>query len=306
MKLKRWLPVLLAGLLLWPHPGVQAQAEDASGTLTLQLTEEGEREGVRFSLEKVATLEDGNYRLLDAYTDTGVDLNGLKTAADLAEAAQNLAQAAPEQPVQAVEMRTDSNGEARAILDTGVWLARQRDGAGYGWIAPFLCAIPSWDLDSQHMTWDTVVQPKREPFPDLVIEKVDEQGHPVTGLDFRFVLEQDGQRQEGVTDPETGTVRFDLRWGSSAISEEKAPAGYEKSTRVIRVSLGDTVLVDGREADIQDGVIRVAYVNRKEPAAPGRTPTGLDSRAGLWLAAGLAAAAGMALVFALLRKRSDS
>ena len=156
------------------------------------------------------------------------------------------------------------------------------------------------------MTWDTVVQPKREPFPDLVIEKVDEQGHPVTGLDFRFVLEQDGQRQEGVTDPETGTVRFDLRWGSSAISEEKAPAGYEKSTRVIRVSLGDTVLVDGREADIQDGVIRVAYVNGKEPAAPGRTPTGLDSRAGLWLAAGLAAAAGMALVFALLRKRSDS
>lgn len=86
MKLKRWLPVLLAGLLLWPHPGVQAQAEDAAGTLTLQLTEEGEREGVRFSLEKVATLEDGNYRLLDAYTDTGVDLNGLKTAADLAQA----------------------------------------------------------------------------------------------------------------------------------------------------------------------------------------------------------------------------
>ncbi len=64
--------------------------------------------------------------------------------------------------------------------------------------------------------------------------------------------------------------------------------------------------MDGREADIQDGVIRVAYVNRKEPAAPGRTPTGLDSRAGLWVAAGLAAAAGMALVFALLRKRSDS
>ncbi|WP_305084373.1 collagen binding domain-containing protein [uncultured Faecalibaculum sp.] len=301
MKLKKWLPVLLAGLLLWPAARLKAQESEPGGTLTLELTEDGDRDGVRFSLEQVASLRDGRYELLEPYEKTGIDINSLGTAADLEQAAATLAdEVSPDQSD--IQLRTDSQGIARTALDMGVWLVRQTDGAGYGWIAPFLCAIPSWDLAAGDMTWDTVVQPKRTPFPRLVVEKVDESGRPVTGQDFRFVLERDGQSLELPADPATGTVSVDLRWGSGRIREDQAPAGFVKSSRVIQVNVADGITVDGEPVQAENGVIRIRYENRRQPAAAGRTPTAMMSGQGIWMA-GLGAAAALGVVFVLLRKQ---
>lgn len=304
MKLKKWLLALLVSLLMMPVHAVQAEDNTAAGTLTLQLTDQGDREGVRFQLEKAADIRDGNYVLTSPFEDARVDLNGLKTAAEMEQAALELAELSESHSseVEPVEIRTDSEGTAWAELDMGVWLVRQTDGAGYGWIAPFLCAVPSWDTEGNDMTWDTVVQPKREAFPKLVIEKVDEAGNPVTGQDFSFVLERDGQQVPGAADQATGTVTFDLRWGKVDVTEAAAPAGYEKSSRVVKIELGQDVKVDGTPVVPQDGLIRVQYKNRKQPSVPEKTPTGLESGKSLWAAAGLIALAGLGIAFTLLRR----
>lgn len=95
---------------------------------------------------------------------------------------------------------------------------------------------------------------------------------------------------------------MDLRWGSGRIREDLAPAGFVKSSRVIQVNVADGITVDGEPVQAENGVIRIRYENRRQPAAAGRTPTAMMSGQGIWMA-GLGVAAALGIVFVLLRKQ---
>lgn len=164
-----------------------AYDHDQQTGITIQLQDIGSPMGnVPFRCYQVGQLSDGanvEWEPVPALKDVGVDLNALDTARDLQQAAQLLAQKAPEAGVAAREATTDTAGKARFTgLEQGVYLLVQADTAQYGTCAPFLIAVPysedgSWVYHAEAaVKGESLPPPTQQPPPS---PQTGDQSNPV-------------------------------------------------------------------------------------------------------------------------------
>ena len=130
------------------------------GSITIKLADaknNQSKEGVEFSISKIADIEDGLYKVKEDYKGVEVDLNNIKTANDLELAAELFKKVAKTDNL----MKTNANGECNiGDLDVGVYLVYAKNIANYDNITPFIVSIPSWNETDKSMSYDILVIPK--------------------------------------------------------------------------------------------------------------------------------------------------
>ena len=130
------------------------------GSITIKLADaknNQSKEGVEFSISKIADIEDGLYKVKEDYKSVEVDLNNIKTANDLELAAELFKKVAKTDNL----MKTNANGECNIDdLDVGVYLVYAKNIANYDNITPFIVSIPSWNEKDKSMSYDIQVIPK--------------------------------------------------------------------------------------------------------------------------------------------------
>lgn len=233
-------PIQAQEIELKPDSSVQEK-----GSIHVELEETKDRlsrEGVELSLVRVADIQDGSYVLDEPYRSADVDMNDIKTAQGLQEAADTL-RPLVKSPLQA--KRTDAQGIVDFTdLKVGVYLLYVSDQAGYETIQPTLISVPMWDETAKQMNYHIEVFPKHAPLPALHVRKVDYYDHKSILKEAEFTLYSDAECTEAIktekTDPKDGIASFDgLLYQSVYIKETKAPAGYQLSDEVVKVTIDD-------------------------------------------------------------------
>ena len=233
-------PIQAQEIELKPDSSVQEK-----GSIHVELEETKDRlsrEGVELSLVRVADIQDGSYVLDEPYRSADVDMNDIKTAQGLQEAADTL-RPLVKSPLQA--KRTDAQGIVDFTdLKVGVYLLYVSDQAGYETIQPTLISVPMWDETAKQMNYHIEVFPKHAPLPALHVRKVDYYDHKSILKEAAFTLYSDAGCTEVIktekTDPKDGVASFDgLLYQTVYIKETKAPAGYQLSDEVVKVTIDD-------------------------------------------------------------------
>lgn len=145
---------------------LQEIKEEQKGSILIQLEDTQkalDKENVKFSISKVADVIDGEYKLLDNLTSTGIDLNNLKNSNELEVAANKLAKVVEHENI----IATDNSGKGKIEdLEVGVYLVKAIDIANYENITPFLISIPTWNEVDKTMDYDVNAIPKHTPLPE--------------------------------------------------------------------------------------------------------------------------------------------
>ena len=153
------------------------------GSITIKLADaknNQSKEGVEFSISKIADIEDGLYKVKEDYKGVEVDLNNIKTATDLELAANLFKKVVSTDNI----LTTDKNGKCTIDdLDVGVYLLYATDISNYENITPFLVSIPSWNEADKTMSYDINVIPKHTKIIEEEKPKV-----PATGYDNKAYL----------------------------------------------------------------------------------------------------------------------
>lgn len=200
------------------------------------------REGVGLSLAYVATIKEGSYQLTEDYSSANVDLNAIESAEGLQEAADTL------QPLVKDAIQTKQTNVQGIVdftdLEVGVYLLYVSDQAGYETIQPTLISVPMWDETAKQMNYHIEVFPKHAPLPALHVRKVDYYDHKSILKEAEFTLYSDAECTEAIktekTDPKDGVASFDgLLYQTIYVKETKAPAGYQLSDEVVKVTIDD-------------------------------------------------------------------
>ena len=270
-------PIQAQEIELKPDPSVQEK-----GSIHVELEETKDRlsrEGVELSLARVADIKGGSYVLDDLYRSAGVDMNDIKTAQGLQEAADTL-RPLVKSPLQA--KRTDAQGIVDFTdLKVGVYLLYVSDQAGYETIQPTLISVPMWDETAKQMNYHIEVFPKHAPLPALHVRKVDHYDHKSILKEAEFTLYSDAECTEAIktekTDPKDGVASFDgLLYQTVYIKETKAPAGYQLSDEVVKVTIDDE-WVNG-----DDNLRTIVYADRPL-ATSGGPDTGDHTSVAGWI-----------------------
>lgn len=163
-------------------PDTPVPINKGSIKITLPDTSKKDDKGnVKFSLSKVSNVVDGEYKLMDNYKSSGVDLNKIKNSNDLEIAASMLNKVSSS----GTSLSTDSNGVcSKGDLDVGVYLVHATDIAKYENITPFIVSIPVWNESSKTMSFDVKVIPKHTPLP---VKELSKYRAPYTGNSDREV-----------------------------------------------------------------------------------------------------------------------
>lgn len=137
------------------------------GSISIKLedtTKNLSKNGVKLAVVQVADVIDGEFKLLDEYSESGVDLNSIANANELEIAANKLQKIAKSGNM----VTTDSNGSASVSeLPVGVYLIYAVDIAGYENITPSLVSIPTYSESIKGMSYDIEVFPKHTPLPEV-------------------------------------------------------------------------------------------------------------------------------------------
>ena len=270
-------PIQAQEIELKPDPSVQEK-----GSIHVELEETKDRlsrEGVELSLVRVADIQDGSYVLDEPYRSADVDMNDIKTAEGLQEAADTL-RPLVKSPLQA--KRTDAQGIVDFTdLKVGVYLLYVSDQAGYETIQPTLISVPMWDETTKQMNYHIEVFPKHAPLPALHVRKVDYYDHKSILKEAEFTLYSDAECTEVIktekTDPKDGVASFDgLLYQTVYIKETKAPAGYQLSDEVVKVTIDDE-WVNG-----DDNLRTIVYADRPL-ATSGGPDTGDHTSVAGWI-----------------------
>ena len=226
-----------------PQPMDLSTQEKGSIHVELEETQDKlSREGVGLSLAYVATIKEGSYQLTEDYSSANVDLNAIETAEGLQEAADTL------QPFVKDAIQTKQTNVQGIVdftdLEVGVYLLYVSDQAGYETIQPTLISVPMWDETTKQMNYHIEVFPKHAPLPALRVRKVDHYDHKSILKEAEFTLYSDAACTKIIkaekTDPKSGIAVFDgLIYGTVYVKETKAPAGYQLSKEVIKVTIND-------------------------------------------------------------------
>lgn len=270
-------PIQAQEIELKPDSSVQEK-----GSIHVELEETKDRlsrEGVELSLVRVADIQDGSYVLDEPYRSADVDMNDIKTAQGLQEAADTL-RPLVKSPLQA--KRTDAQGIVDFTdLKVGVYLLYVSDQAGYETIQPTLISVPMWDETAKQMNYHIEVFPKHAPLPALHVRKVDHYDHKSILKEAEFTLYSDAECTEAIktekTDPKDGIASFDgLLYQTVYIKETKAPAGYQLSDEVVKVTIDDE-WVNG-----DDNLRTIVYADRPL-ATSGGPDTGDHTSVAGWI-----------------------
>ena len=226
-----------------PQPMDPSTQEKGGVHVELEATQDKlSREGVGLSLAYVATIKEGSYQLTEDYSSANVDLNAIETAEGLQEAADTL------QPLVKDAIQTKQTNAQGIVnftdLKVGVYLLYVSDQAGYETIQPTLISVPMWDETAKQMNYHIEVFPKHAPLPALHVRKVDYYDHKSILKEAEFTLYSDAACTKIIkaekTDPKSGIAVFDgLIYGTVYVKETKAPAGYQLSKEVIKVTIND-------------------------------------------------------------------
>ena len=226
-----------------PQPMDLSTQEKGSIHVELEETQDKlSREGVGLSLAYVATIKEGSYQLTEDYSSANVELNAIETAEGLQEAADTL------QPLVKDAIQTKQTNAQGIVdftdLEVGVYLLYVSDQAGYETIQPTLISVPMWDETAKQMNYHIEVFPKHAPLPALHVRKVDYYDHKSILKEAEFTLYSDAACTKIIkaekTDPKSGIAVFDgLIYGTVYVKETKAPAGYQLSKEVIKVTIND-------------------------------------------------------------------
>lgn len=141
--------------------------EEKTGSIAIQLTDGkagSNKNGIRFSCVKVANVVAGEYVLDTRYQQSGVDLNGVDSAAALKTVAEKLSGYRTGEEKTAI---TDQNGAVSfSNLEVGVYLIQGEDNPTFDVIEPALIAIPTWSDEEKEMLYEVTMEPKHTPRPD--------------------------------------------------------------------------------------------------------------------------------------------
>lgn len=141
--------------------------EEKTGSIAIQLTDGkagSSKNGIRFSCVKVADVIAGEYVLDTRYQQSGVDLNGVDSAAALKTVAEKLSGYRTGEEKTAT---TDQNGAVSfSNLEVGVYLIQGEDNPTFDVIEPALIAIPTWSDEEKEMLYEVTMEPKHTPRPD--------------------------------------------------------------------------------------------------------------------------------------------
>ena len=108
-------------------------------------------------ISKVGYMEKGEFVMGEMYQDSGVDLNVLKTAKEMEEAAERLIKYSKS------GFLIESNEEGLAMLEDleeGVYLINSLENKEGETILPTLLFLPTWDEIEQKMLYDITIIPK--------------------------------------------------------------------------------------------------------------------------------------------------
>ena len=226
-----------------PQPMDLSTQEKGSIHVELEETQDKlSREGVGLSLTYVATIKEGSYQLTEDYSSANVELNAIETAEGQQEAADTL------RPLVKDAIQTKQTNVQGIVdftdLEVGVYLLYVSDQAGYETIQPTLISVPMWDETAKQMNYHIEVFPKHAPLPALNVRKVDYYDHKSILKEAEFTLYSDAACTKIIkaekTDPKSGIAVFDgLIYGTVYVKETKAPAGYQLSKEVIKVTIDD-------------------------------------------------------------------
>ena len=280
-----------------PQPMDPSTQEKGGVHVELEATQDKlSREGVGLSLAYVATIKEGSYQLTEDYSSANVDLNAIESAEGLQEAADTL------QPLVKDAIQTKQTNAQGIVnftdLKVGVYLLYVSDQAGYETIQPTLISVPMWDETAKQMNYHIEVFPKHAPLPALHVRKVDYYDHKSILKEAEFTLYSDAACTKIIkaekTDPKSGIAVFDgLIYGTVYVKETKAPAGYQLSKEVIKVTINDN-WVNG-----DDKLRTIIYADKPLPG--GAISTG--DHTNIWLLSIVAGITGAALIFVAYKRR---
>lgn len=271
--------------------GVHVELEETQDKLS--------REGVGLSLAYVATIKEGSYQLTEDYSSADVDLNAIETAEGLQEAADTL------RPLVKDAIQTKQTNAQGIVdftdLEVGVYLLYVSDQAGYETIQPTLISVPMWDETAKQMNYHIEVFPKHAPLPALHVRKVDYYDHKSILKEAAFTLYSDAACTKIIkaekTDPKSGIAVFDgLIYGTVYVKETKAPAGYQLSKEVIKVTINDN-WVNG-----DDKLRTIIFPDRPLPTSGGPDTGDHTSVAGWIILLGVSTCT----AFFLLRRKHEA
>lgn len=147
--------------------------KEYKGSISIELEDAEktkDKSNVKLSVNKVADVIDGEYKLTGDYSSSGLDLNIITKANDLESAANKLAKLSK---VNENILTTDENGKGKIEnLEVGVYLVNAVDIANYENITPFLISIPTWSEVDNNMIYDVNAIPKHSPIPEVKIPGV--------------------------------------------------------------------------------------------------------------------------------------
>lgn len=147
--------------------------KEYKGSISIELEDAEkakDKSNVKLSVNKVADVIDGDYKLTGDYSSSDLDLNVITKANDLESAANKLAKLSK---VNENILTTDESGKGKIEnLEVGVYLVNAVDIANYENITPFLISIPTWSEVDNNMIYDVNAIPKHSPIPEVKIPGV--------------------------------------------------------------------------------------------------------------------------------------
>ena len=143
-------------------------ALDEVGSITVNL-EEGKKgtsvKNVELELIKIADIINGQYLLINDLQDTGVNLNTLKTAEDMKNAAYTISKDTVSKNIVGTRKTTNDYGTVKFDqLEKGVYLLQATDINKYENIVSTLISVPAFNNESKNsMNYDISIVPKHSP-----------------------------------------------------------------------------------------------------------------------------------------------
>ena len=142
--------------------------KEYKGSISIELEDAEkakDKSNVKLSVNKVADVIDGEYKLTGDYSSSDLDLNVITKANDLESAANKLAKLSK---INENILTTDESGKGKIEnLEVGVYLVSAVDIANYENITPFLISIPTWSEVDKNMIYDVNAIPKHSPIPEV-------------------------------------------------------------------------------------------------------------------------------------------
>ncbi len=297
-----------------PEKDLTKVPEDGRGSISITLEDSADgrsKAGVKLGVVPIATIENGTYVLTDVFSESGIDLNKIKTANEMEEKADQLSKMLPED-MDVMELVTDQDGKAvYADVPIGVYLMYVIDVNEYEFIEPFMIAIPTWDDADELFLYDLNVFPKHNQLPKIEVNKVDKSTKKnITSKEFEFTAYSDPECKEKIEtvkgDTAEGTALFMVDYGVTYIKETKAPQGYILSDEVVKIEVNDQgIFVNDEEVTEEDKLLySIVYENAMMPAFAKKVPTSTATNLSLYLAL-LGIAGGSAIFIIKLKKKAE-